>query len=233
GPGSLQLPNSDVAILHVSLESARFARRRPLQADGTSLLPLRLSGIGRIVRHVADLLSIQGDGDMRALGRDLQVIPLLFLPKTRELVVAGVEPEHAVLRPEPFRRDAVDDDADVFHRFATADVHLIAGAERDAAVVRAGLVDACVRLLRSGALRRALGAVLRELEVQLESEVLELFVGDEASAPAALTPDQDAVLDLPVRRRRIGTTASRGDRPSRQVLAVEKRLPVSGRRSGS
>src|SRR5689334_13195734 len=149
GPGSLQLPNSDVAILHVSLESARFARRRPLQADGTSLLPLRLSGIGRIVRHVADLLSIQGDGDMRALGRDLQVIPLLFLPKTRELVVAGVEPEHVVLRPEPFRRDAVHDDADVFTRFATADVHLIAGAERDAAVIRAGLVDACVRLLRS------------------------------------------------------------------------------------
>src|SRR5204862_6910078 len=122
---------------------------------------------------VADLLVVQEHGEVRSLRSDLQVVPLLLLAQAGELLVAGVEPQHVVLWTERLRRGAVDDDADELTGLPSADIDLIAGAEGDAAVVRARLVDAGVQLIRA-AFGRALRAMFREREIELEPEILEL-----------------------------------------------------------
>src|SRR5262249_27258730 len=55
----LNLSRANVAEFHEPVEAARFARRRPLEADRSRLFPCRLRGVGRVVGHVADLPAVQ------------------------------------------------------------------------------------------------------------------------------------------------------------------------------
>ena len=96
----------------------------------------------------------------------------------------------------------VHDDADELTGLAPSDVDLVAGAERHAAVVEAGLVLAGVLLLLADQFSRALRPGLGEHELEVEIEVLVLLVGDEAAAAGPLAANEHPVLQLPLRRRR-------------------------------
>src|SRR5439155_26114398 len=86
----------------------------------------------------------------------------------------------AVTRRQPIdlpsdrlRNGTVHDDADVFAGLAASDIELIAVPQVDAAVERACLVLAEIRLLLTE-LRRALGPCFGQHEIELELYVLEL-----------------------------------------------------------
>src|SRR5947207_3262464 len=168
---ALQLARAHGAELDEAVEAARFAGGRPLKADRSGLLPSGFGRIGGVVSHVTHLRPIQPDVQPRPLEPDAQVVPVALLSEVRELLIAGIEPQHVAA--ERLRAHAVHDDADERSRLAPADVHLIPGAKVDAAVVEAGLVLAGVHLAEPDDLRRTSGAVLGQHEVQLELDILE------------------------------------------------------------
>src|SRR6185436_8321601 len=133
---------------------------RPLKADWTRFFPRRLRRVRRVVGDVADLGAVQGDLEMRALEGDLDMVPILLLAEIGELLVARVEPED--VSSDGLGVHTVDDDADELSGLTTPEVHLIAGPQRHAAVVRAVGTQA----VRGGRL-------LGEHEVELQLEVFE------------------------------------------------------------
>src|SRR4051812_818669 len=137
----------------------------------------------------------------------------------------------------------MDDDADVFAGFASAEIQLIAVPERDAAIKGAGFVLAQIRLILSE-LGCALRAGFGEHEIELELDVFVLV--DRGQAGASLTFSRrrardHAIVDLPPALRRIGrwrrrrgrrsrragaaASAAADRRPTRKILPVEQRLP--------
>ena len=122
------------------------ARVGRLNADRSGFLPLRFGRVRRIVVDVADLRAVQEHLKTRAVGADAEAVPLLFLPQARELRVPLVQPQHVAA--DRARRLPMHDDANVLSRLTTAEIELVPGPERDAAVVKAGRVLARVLLLR-------------------------------------------------------------------------------------
>src|SRR5712692_6593590 len=108
------------------------------------------------------------------------MVPVFLLAERRKLVVARVEPEDVA--SDGLWTHTVDDDADELAGFAAPDIHLIAGAQIDAAVVKARFVFAGIRLMRTDELGGALGAVLGEHEVELQLDVLELRLRHQTAA---------------------------------------------------
>src|SRR5437867_1991625 len=93
----------------------------------------------------------------------------------------------------------VHDDPDVFAGLATPEIELIAIPQVDAAVERARLVLAEIRLLVTE-LRRALGPRFGQHEIELELDVLELVSRRETAASLARRgrhAGNHAVLGLP------------------------------------
>src|SRR5206468_9269565 len=170
----------------------------------------------------------------RSFERNLHAVPVVLLAEAGELLVAGVEPENGAAKR--FRRHTMYDDADEFTGFAASDVHLVAGAQIHAAVVEARLVLAGVRLVGPDDFRGAARAVFGQHEVELELDILELRLRDEAAAALTrrrLAADDDAVLHCPthvgrvLRRRAWRRPATCGNDPAAKVVAVEQRLPVA------
>src|SRR4030095_13153029 len=90
--------------------------------------------------------------------------------------------------------------------FTPSDVHLVAGAQIHAAVVEARLVLAGVRLVGPDDFRGAARAVFGQHEVELELDILELGLRNQAAAAltrSRLAADDDAVLHRPTHVGRI------------------------------
>src|SRR5262245_23249655 len=194
---------------------------RPLKADRTRFLPRRLSRVRRVVGDVADLRPVQGDLETRALEGDLDMVPILLLAEIGELLVARIEPEN--VSSDSLGVHAVDDDANELSGLATPEVHLIAGPQRHAAVVRA---------FRARAVRG--GRLFGEHEVQLQLDVFVLRPRNQTPTfltRSGLSANDDAVLYFPagVGGAQGRTAAARSDGPASEVLAIEERLPRLGR----
>src|SRR5439155_14778524 len=114
---------------------ASLAAMRPLKADRTRFFPRRLSRVRRIVGNVADLRPVQRHLETWALERDLDMVPILLLAEIGELFVARVEPED--VSSDGLGVHTMDDDANELSSLATPEVHLIAGPQIHAAIVRA------------------------------------------------------------------------------------------------
>src|SRR6185503_19883570 len=95
-------------------------------------------------------------------------VPILLPAEIGEFLITRVEPED--VSPDGFGVHTVDDDADELSGLTTAEVYLIAGPQRHAAVVRA----CSTRAIRSGRL-------LGEHKVELQFEVFEAHLRNETS----------------------------------------------------
>src|ERR1043166_1803475 len=144
------------------------------------------------------------------------MVPVLLFAEIGELLVARVEPEDVSF--DGLGMHTVDDHPDKFSGLATPEVHLIAGAQVDATVVEA----IGNRTVRGGRL-------LGEHKVELQNEIFESCLGNEA--PAFLTwsglpADNDALLHFPSGVGWVeGRTAAHRNRPAVEILVIEKRLP--------
>src|SRR5262245_50696426 len=115
------------------------------------------------------------------------MVPILLLAEIGELLIARVEPED--VSSDGLGMHTVHNDADELSGFATPKVHLIAGPQRHAAVVRA----VGTRAVRGGRL-------LGEHEIELQLEVFESRLRNQTPTSltrSGLSAHDDAILDFP------------------------------------
>src|SRR2546425_10970745 len=83
---SLRLSSPDVLVLDGAREAAGLSRRRPLEPNGGRFFPTGLGRVRRVIHHIANLLAVQPDLQVRPSEADSKMVPVRFLADRRELV---------------------------------------------------------------------------------------------------------------------------------------------------